>query len=269
MPRPIWKGHISFGLVNIPVTLFSAEQSKELSFKMLDSRNNSPIKYQRVNEKTKEEVPWDKIVKGYEYESGEYVLLGDEDFKRAAPEASQSVDIESFVPTGSIPPEYFEKPYYLVPSKKGERAFALLRETLKRQDCVGIAKVVIRTKQYLSALIVRDKALVLEILRFEHELREAPSEQLPTEDLEELKINDKELALAEQLVTSMKSDWDPSQFKDEYTDSLMAWINKKVKDGETQTIAKAEEEGDEEAGGDVIDMMSLLKRSMEGRKKNA
>ncbi|MBS1722182.1 MAG: Ku protein [Armatimonadetes bacterium] len=270
MARPLWKGHISFGLVTIPVTLHSAERSKDLSFKMIDSRNNAAVKYNRVNEITNEPVPWDKIVKGYEYEDGEYVLLGEEDFKRAAPEATQSVDIEAFVPVEQIPVQHFEKPYFLVPGKRGERPYALLREALRRQNCVGVAKVVIRTKQHLAALMVQDQALVLEILRFSHELRAAPIEDLPPNDLEDLKVTDKELALAEQLIESMKDDWKPKDFKDDYYDSVMDYIEQKVARGEKGPVATAEGEEEEAASsGEVIDMMSLLKKSMAARDKES
>jgi len=262
MSRPIWKGHISFGLVNIPVTLFSADQTNEMKFRMIDSRNNSGIKYQRINEATKEEVPWENIVKGFEHEEGRYVMLGDEDFRRAAPEATQSIDIESFVPSGDIPPEHYEKPYYLVPGKKGERPYALLREALTRSGCAGIAKVIIRSRQHLAALIVRDRAMILEILRFPNELREVPLDKIPGADLEELKITSKELALADQLVASMKGDWEPGEYKDVYKDSLMAWIEQKAEKGETAPLVGSEEEA-EDTGATVIDMMELLKKSME------
>lgn len=260
--RPIWSGRISFGLVNIPVSLYSAEQSNELNLKLVDSKNKAGIKYQRVNEVTGEEVPWDRIVKGYEYEDGEFVLLSDEDFKSAAPEASQTVDIEEFVPTESIPPEFFEKPYYVVPGKRGEKSYALLREALKKSGRAGVARVVIRTKQYLSVVLARDDVLVLELLRFPHEIREAPAEKIPGTDLQSLKISAKELALAQQLIESMEAEWDPASYSDDYQDNLMAYINKKIAKGQTDAVKHAE--GDKTpAKGEVIDMMALLKQSME------
>lgn len=261
MPRPIWKGHISFGLVNIPVTLYSAEQTHELSFKMVDSRNNAGIKYQRINEVTGEEVPWDAIVKGYEYEDGEYVLLGDADFASAKPEATQSVDIEHFVPIEDVPPEFFEKPYFIVPARRSEKPYALLREALKESGCAGIAKVVIRTKQSLAAIMVRGRMLVLELLRFPHELREAPEDKVPSTDLSDLKISEKELELAGQLIESMRSDWKPESYKDDYENALLEWIDKKIQKGETAPV-KHVERAEEEEGGEVIDMMALLKKSM-------
>lgn len=266
MPRPIWKGHISFGLVNIPVTLYPAEKRDEMSFKMIDKRNNAGVKYRKVNEITGEDVRTEDIVKGYKLDDGDFVTMTEADFKRAAPEATQSVDIEAFVPLDQISPEFYDKPYFLVPAKKGERAYALLRQALKDANVAGVAKVVIRTKQYLAAVIVREKALILEVLRFANELREVPEAELPTTDLEELKITDKEMALAEQLVDSMKSDWDPAEFKDEYREAIHSYVEAKVKGGETFSMATAHEDEEEETAGDVIDMMALLRKSMERQK---
>lgn len=268
MPRPIWKGHISFGLVNIPVTLYPAEKRDDVHFKMIDKRNNAGIKYRKVNEITGEDVRTEDIVKGYQLDDGDYVTLTEADFKRAAPEATQSVDIEAFVPVEQISPEFYDKPYFLVPAKKGERAYALLRAALKESNCAGVAKVVIRTKQYLAAVIVRDRALILEILRFANELREVPEAELPTTDLEELKVSDKEMALAEQLVESMKADWDPTEFKDEYKEAIHSYVEAKVKGGETFSMATSQEDEEEESTGDVIDMMALLRRSMERQKED-
>ena len=166
MARPIWTGYISFGLVNIPVSLFAAEERNDLSLKMVDSRNNSGIRYERVNEVTGKEVPWDQIVKGYEYKDGQFILLDDATLKSIAPEVTKSIDIENFVLAGEIAPQYFEKPYYLVPTKQSSKAYALLREALKDSNRVAIAKVVIRTRQYVAAISAKEKALVLDLLRF-------------------------------------------------------------------------------------------------------
>ncbi len=261
MARPIWKGHISFGLVNIPVTLYSAEQRNEFSLKMIDGRNNAAIRYERVNDLTGEEVPWDEIVKGYEYEDGRFVLLTDEDLKAAAPEKTQTIEIESFVPTDAIAPQYFDKPYYLVPGKNADKAYALLREALRTSGRLGIARVVIRTRQYLAAISSKDSALVLDLLRFHHELREVPADKLPGEDLEKLKISDKELQLAEQLIDAMAKEWAPEEYQDEYRDKLLSFIEKKAEGGLVSVGATDDDEA--EAPANVIDMMSLLKKSME------
>jgi DNA end-binding protein Ku len=269
MARPIWKGSVSFGLVTIPVTLFSAEnREEEISFHMLDRENHARIKYKRVNEVTGEEVPWERIVKGYEYEDGQYVFLGDEDFKRAAVEATQTVAIEDFVDRDAVDSVYFDKPYYLVPGKGGERAYTLLCETLKRTNKIGIARVVLRTKQYLAALIPEGEALVLDLVRYPAELR-TPEELGITEAVRKVgKLKPQELAMAEQLVDAMTSEWEPEKYRDEYRDKLMAWIEKKVERGEMGPAAAVEGAEEEEAPA-PISIVDLLKRSVEGRGKPA
>ena len=164
--RPIWKGTINFGLVNIPVALYSAEADSSIDFDLLDKRDFSRVRYRRVNEKTGREVPWDEIVKGYEYKKGEYVALTDDDFLKANVEATQSIDILDFVDAADISPIYFDKPYYLVPLKNGQRAYALLREVLKRTGKVGIARVVIRTRQHLAALLADGPVVDFEPVAF-------------------------------------------------------------------------------------------------------
>jgi DNA end-binding protein Ku len=267
MARPIWKGSISFGLVNVPVVLYSAEKRKELHFKMLDSRNLSPIRYERKNEKTGEEVPWNDIVKGYEYSDGEYVLLGDEDFKRAAVESTQTVEIQDFVDSDSVEYVYFDKPYYLVPGNKGEKGYVLLRETLRRTKKAGVAKVVIRTRQYLAALLVQGDALVLNLLRFHDELRDPGEFEFPSRKVEEHKINPKELQMAERLVESMKSKWDPAKYKDDYSDALLKWIEQKAERGETKPAPAVRGRKAEEAAAGTINIMDLLKKSVEHTEK--
>src|SRR5918999_2550668 len=173
MARGLWKGAISFGLVNVPVELHSAKKrSSELDMTMLDKRNLAPVGYKRVNKETGKEVPWGEVVKGYEYKDDRYVVLSDEDFRRANPEAAKTVDIQAFVRLEDIAPQYFETPYYLVPGKRGEKAYALLRETLKKAGRAGIATVVIRTKQYLAALFAADHVLLLNTLRYHDELKQ-------------------------------------------------------------------------------------------------
>jgi DNA end-binding protein Ku len=262
MARPIWKGHITFGLVNIPVTLFSAEVRTDLHFNMLDSRNNARVRYERVNEATGEEVPWDQIVKAFEYDDNNYVILEEEDFKRAAPESTQTVEIEDFVEQDAIEYVYFDKPYYLVPGKKGEKGYVLLRETLRRSKKVGIAKVVIRKREYLAALVPEGEMLVLELLRFHQELRPVNEFDVPGHDIEDYKISKRELEMAGQLVEAMTSTWEPAKYHDEYRDALMAWIEKKAAAGGAAPSAEASEETKEPAG-EIVDFMELLKRSVE------
>lgn len=261
MARPIWKGNISFGLVNIPISLYSAEKKSELHFKLLDRRNRSEIHYERVNERTGQQVPAEEIVKGYEYDPGEYVILTDEDFRQAAPEATQAIEITDFATLDSIPYAYFEKPYYVVPGKKAEKGYVLLRETLRRTGKVALAKVVIRSRQYLSALIPQDDALVLNIMRYYQELREPSEFEFPAGSLEDYKVSEKELEIAEMLVDSMTNEWDPKRYHDEYRDALMKWIEQRARSGgEPPPKGEPEEKRDE---GKVIDMMDLLRRSVQ------
>lgn len=263
MARAIWKGNITFGLVNIPISLYPAENRSNLHFRLLDKRNKAHVKYQRVNEATGEEVPYEEVVKAYEYDEGDYVILDDEDFKKADVEASQTVEIEDFVDEDAIDYVFFDKPYYLVPGKKGEKGYVLMRETLRRLRKVGIAKVVIRTRQYLAALIPEGNALILDLLRYDHELRDPSEFQLPSEDLDAYRISQKELQMAEQLVETMTAEWEPAKYKDDYREALMNWIEKKAKEGETATPPAAEAGEEERAGAEVIDMMSLLKKSVQ------
>lgn len=268
MPRAIWKGSISFGLVQIPVGLYSAVERDDLSFTMLDSRDFGRVGYERVNKESGEPVPWSEIVKGYEHAKGEYVILTDEDFKYANVEATQTVDIEQFVDEGEIDPRYFDKPYYLAPEKKGKKAYALLRQTLKDTGKVGIAKVVIRTRQHLAAVMVREDVLVLEILRFEHELRDASNLDLP-ESGKKLDVSKPELDMAKQLVEGLAGRFDPGEHRDVYREDLMRLIDEKVEAGEVNVITEYGEEWEGEEPrerAEGVDLMSLLKQSVSGQK---
>jgi DNA end-binding protein Ku len=268
MARAIWKGSITFGLVNIPVGLYSAEKREEVSFHLLDRRNMARVRYKRVNEKTDKEVPWEETVRGYEYESGQYVVLSDEDLRRASPEKTQTVDILDFVDLDEIDPRYFDKPYYLAPDKRGAKSYALLRETLRRTRKVGIATVVIRTKQYLAAVSVHDDVIVLDILRYSHELRDWEDLDLPKG---KEGVSERELDMAERLVEGMVSDWDPDRYKDTYVEDMMAMIQRRVKAGQTEASPEPEEEEKRPARGQVVDLMALLKQSVEdtgGEKKS-
>lgn len=262
MARPIWKGNISFGLVNVPVTLYSAVKKTELHFQMLDKRTRSGIRYERVSEETGREVPPEQIVKGFKRESGDYVLLTDEDFKQVAVEATQTIEIIDFVPLESIEYRYFEKPYYVVPEKKAEKGYVLLRETLKRTGKVAISKVVIRSRQYLTALVPQGEALVLNALRYNDELRDTSEFKFPSEGMDQYKISERELQIAEMLVKSMTTDWDPGRYHDDYREALMEWIEKKAGAGGEVPPARGEAEEVGETGK-VVDMMELLKKSVQ------
>jgi DNA end-binding protein Ku len=260
MARPIWKGHISFGLINIPVTLYSAEQKFDLSFRMIDSRNKAGIRYERVNEVTGEEVPWNKIVKGYELRKNNYVLLTDEDFKHADIKAFQSIEIEDFVERDSVDNMYFEKPYYITPQKKAEKGYVLLREVLRDTKKMGIAKAVIRTRQYVCAIYPHENALVLNILRYHQQIKDVKDLDLPGRDLKAVRVTPKELEMAEKFIDSMTSEWNPAKYHDEYHDNLLKWIQKKAKAHGTP-IAE-EEEPEQEHDDKGTDILELLKQSM-------
>jgi DNA end-binding protein Ku len=264
MARAIWKGSISFGLVNIPVGLFSAASPDELSFRQLDKRNMSPIGYKKYNKNTGDDVESDEIVKGYEYESGHYVVLSDEDLRRANPEKTQTVEITDFVDLDEIDAVYFDKPYYLAPTGKNKKGYALLREALKRTRKVGIAKVVIRSREYLSAVVPQGDVLLLEILRYPHEIRSADDLEVPQGELKDMGVNDREVEMAERLVEGMTAGWDPSRYHDSYRDDLMQLIQARIESGQTDAPDETPvEEIDTGERGEVIDIMALLKRSVE------
>ncbi len=261
MPRELWKGAIQFGLVHIPVSLFPAEQSDELSFSMLDRRDLQPVGYKRYNKTTGDEVAYQDIVKGYEWSEGQYVTLEKEDFKAANVEASQSVDIMGFVPRESLPAYVFESPYYLAPGKHGDKGYALLRETLVRTGRVGIATVVIRTRAHLAALYAVDKWLVLNTLRYANELRDPAELKVPA-DLKDAKVTAKEVDMAERLVDDMAMEWNPAQYHDTYRDDLMKLIEEKA-----HGKAKAAPKAKRAATAEVIDFAALLERSLGQRRK--
>jgi DNA end-binding protein Ku len=266
VPRPIWKGAISFGLVNVPVSLLSAESRDEIRFRQLDRTTFSPVKQHRVNEQTGKEVAWEDIVKGYEYSPDRYVVLTDEELEAVDPKATHTIDIQAFVSQDEIDPRYFDRPYYVVPGKGGQKGYALLREALKRSGRVAIAKVVIRTKEYLAAVTPSDSVLLLELLRYAHELRDAGELDVPGDDLEELGVKEREVTLAEQLVEAMVEEWEPEKYKDDHRDEVLALVQRKIESGQEHEpieVAVAESE----AGGDVVDIMGLLKASVEQREE--
>ncbi len=264
MPHAIWKGQISFGLVNVPVALYPAESPSELQFHLLDSQNMARIKYKRVNEVTGEEVPMDRVVRAHELENGEYVVLSDEDFENADVEATQTIEIQDFVDLDAIDYTYFDKPYYLLPGKKAEKGYVLLRETLRRTGKVGIAKVVIRTRQYLAALIPQGNGLVLNLLRFAYELRDFNQYDLPGKDFAEYRISDRELEMAVNLVNTMTAKWEPEKYRDEYREKLLAWIERKAREGEQ---VQPPERAPKKPLGEIVDFMELLKKSVQEKEK--
>ena len=261
MPRELWKGAIRFGLVYIPVSLYPGEERQELHFTMLDRRDMSPVGYQRINKTTGAEVPFDQIVKGYEWEDGRYVVLEKEDFKRANVEASQTVDIDGFVDAEQIPHFFYESPYFLAPGKHGDKGYALLRETLVRSHKVAIATVVIRTRQHLAAVYPADDLLVLNTLRFPTELRSTEGLDVP-KDLQVAKVQPREIDMAERLVDDMTiKKWDPAAYRDTYRDDLLALIEKKA-----QGKLKAAPRAKAQAQPNVIDFAALLEKSLAAHK---
>lgn len=261
--RAIWKGSISFGLVNIPIALYPATRKEELKFRLLRAKDHSPVNYKRVAEKDGKEVPWDEIVKGYEYEKGKFVVLNEKDFQRVDLEATQTVDIQDFVDLDEIDPMYFYKPYHLEPQKGGDKAYVLLREALADGKKVGIAKVVIKTRQYLAGVKALKHALVLELMHFAEELADAEKLNVP----KKLEVGKREKEMAKKLVDSMTAKWDPEKYKDDYREALMEVIEEKVESGgkEIEEKPKPKKESTK-----VIDLVAVLQESLaksQGAKK--
>ena len=262
MPRALWKGAISFGLVNIPVELYPAENRKSFEFSMLDKRDLSPVGYKRYSKASGKEVPWENIVKGYEYEKDRYVVLSDEDFRQANVKATQTIDIRAFVAMDEIPVEYYEAPYYLAPGKRGEKAYALLRETLKASRRAAVAEFVLRTTPHLAVVIPNGRALMLDTLRFQDELRDAKGLELPPEGLKSAGVAPKEVDLAKRLVDDMTEHFDAAKYHNTYHDDLMARIKQKIKEGRTTEITEPERGEAAPRSAQVIDLAALLKQSL-------
>jgi DNA end-binding protein Ku len=256
MPRAIWKGTISFGLVNIPIALYPATRREELRFRLLRKTDLSPVNYKRVAEKDGREVPWDQIVKGYEYEKGKYIVLKDEDFQRVDIEATQTVEIQDFVELEEIDPMFFYKPYYLEPQKGGDKAYVLLRDSLEESKRVGIAKVVIKTRQYLAGVKPKDGALVLELMHFADELADTSKLHIP----KKTEIGKRELNMAKSLIDSMSAKWNPEKYHDEYREALMEVIEQKVEAGGKEIETKPKKPPKPTK---VIDLVEVLQRSLE------
>ena len=265
MARAFWKGSISFGLVEIPVSLQPALQSDDLSFTLLNRKDFAPVGYKRYDKSTGREVAWDQIVRGYEYEPDEYVVLTDEELKQASPKKTQSIEIVEFVDGSEIDPLYYDTPYYVEPQKKASKSYALLRQALAKSGRVGIARVVLRTRQHIAALLVRGGVLVLNLMRYQHELRSA--DQLDVPDKKSARgATPAEVRMAEQLIEGMTDRWDPEKFKDEYRDDIMALVRKKVRSHQTHTILEPEPgEGRPAPRKEIVDLMPLLIESLERR----
>ena len=262
-PRVLWKGAISFGLVHIPVALYSATVDHAIDFNWLDKRTMDPVGYKRVNKKTGKEIAREQIVKGIEYEDDQYVVLSDEEISAAYPRTTQTVEIEAFVPADSIPFVYLERPYYVAPINRGAKVYALLRETLQRAGRVGIARVVIQTKQHLAVLVPTGPGLVLNLLRWGADIRPWKDLPLPSESARKAGLTERELKMAKELVDDMSADWNPDDYKDSFKDEIMRMVDEKVEAGQTEEVTQPEpEEETGKSSAKILDLTELLQRSL-------
>lgn len=266
--RILWKGAISFGLVHIPIALHSATEERGLNFDWLDKRTMDPVGYKRINKKSGKEVSKENIVKGIEYEDGNYVILSQEEIDAAYPRTTQTIEIESFVPANAIPFVYFERPYYISPINKGAKVYALLREILLKTAKVGLAKVVIQTKQHLAVLVPIGPALVLNLLRWGDEIRSWEELDLPKEGSKAEGLTEKEIKMGEQLVKDMSGDWNPADFTDSFREQILHLVEEKVQAGETETVTKVETLDTNESAK-IYDLTEMLQRSLKGGKANS
>ena len=272
MARPVWTGTLSFGLLNIPIKLMSGERRVDLHFRLLDSRDHARVRYERINEETGEEVPWKEVVKAFEYDKGSYVVIEEEDIAAASPDRRETIDIDTFVDAGAIGPEYFDKPYVLEPASKAEKGYVLLRDVLARTGKAGIGRVVIRTREYLAAVLPKGDALVLMVLRFPQELVDPADYKLPEGKSAKWKISAREVQMAEQLIDSMSGEWEPAAYRDDFRERLQKVIEQRVRARQVvQPQADEDERPPEGAATNVIDFAELLKRSLDkkGGKRTA
>jgi DNA end-binding protein Ku len=258
MARPLWKGHISFGLVSIPVTLFPGDRRDELSFELLDERDLAPVGYRKFNKNTGEEVPADRVARGFRLDDGRVVLITDEDLKKASPERTETIEIRAFVDAAEVPPAFFSRPYCLEPTPAGEKGYVLLREAMRTLKKAAVGVVVLRARQHLALLVPDGPWLRMLTLRYVSELRDPKDFSAPRKSAEDLGINERESKLAQRLVEEMTEPWKPDQYHDQYRDDLLASIAQKAEAGQGKAVP-----GPAPAGkGEVIDLMSLLKRSL-------
>jgi DNA end-binding protein Ku len=262
--RALWKGAISFGLVHIPVALHSATTDGGLDFDWLDKRSMDPVGYKRINKKTGKEITKENIVKGIEYEDGQYVVLSDEEIAAAYPRTTQTIEIESFVSNADIPFVYLERPYYVAPINKGKKVYALLRDTLLKTQRVGIARVVIQTKQHLAVLVPSGPGLILNLLRWGTDIRSWEDLDLPPQGAKAAGLTDREMTMAKQLVDDMTDKWRPEKFTNSFKDAILALVEQKAKEGKLETVEQPEtdETSTSSTGAKIIDLTELLQRSL-------
>ncbi|AZE94814.1 Ku domain protein [Pseudomonas orientalis] len=263
MPRAIWKGAISFGLVHIPVSLVSATSSQGVDFDWLDKRSMDPVGYKRINKATGKEINKENIVKGVAYEKGRYVVLSEDEIRSAHPKSTQTIEIIAFVASDQIPLQNIDTPYFLAPDKRGGKVYALLREALKKTGKVALANVVLHTKQHLAALMPLESALVLVMLRWPAEVRSLDELELGS-DVTKPTLAKGELDMAKRLVEDMSADWQPEEYRDSFQEKIMALVEKKAKAGKIEDV-ESTEGSEERKSADVIDLTELLKRSLAGK----
>ncbi|ABM33093.1 Ku protein [Paracidovorax citrulli] len=266
--RALWKGAISFGLVHVPVGLYSATQDSGIDFDWLDKRSMDPVGYKRINKKTGKEITAENIVKGVEYEDGRYVVLTPEEIAQAYPKTTQTIEIEAFLDADEIPFVYLERPYYTAPLPRGEKVYALLREALKASHRVGVGKVVIQTKQHLAVLIPCGRALVLNLLRWGGEIRSFQELNLPPAGGKAVGLKDAEMRMARQLIDDMTQDWDADQFRNSFSEEIMKLVEARAQAGDIAEVEPLEAPSDA-GGADVVDLTALLRRSLEGGRRKA
>ena len=259
--RAIWNGAISFGLVNIPVELHPATSETGLDFDWIDKRTMDLVGYKRINKQTGQEIEKGNIVKGIAFEKGRYVLLSDDEIRTALPKSTQTIEIDAFVSASEIPLLYFERPYYMVPSGTSKKAYMLLRETLLKTGQVGVARVVIHTKQHLAAILPVESVLVLILLRWADQIRPSSDLELPV--MEEAELTERETSMAAQLVQAMTEPWNPEKFKDSFSDKIRALVAEKVRTDKVETVIRSEEKPEYSSQEDLIDFTELLRRSLQ------
>ncbi len=267
--RALWKGAISFGLVHIPIALHSATVEQGIDFDWLDKRSMDPVGYKRINKATGKDISKENIVKGIEYEDGQYVILSTEEIAAAYPKTTQTVEIEAFVSISDIPFVYLERPYYISPINKGAKVYALLREVLHKTKKAGIAKVVIQTKQHLAVLMPCGPALILNLLRWNEEIRTWDELNLPAEGMKSTGLTEKEMAMGEQLVADMSTKWNPGDFTDSFKEQILQLVKEKIEAGKTESVTQLEEDETETAGAKIYDLTELLQRSLNKGTKTA
>lgn len=270
MPRAIWKGAITFGLVNVPIALYPASQEAGIDFDWLDKRSMDPVGYKRINKRTGKEIEGDDIVKGIKQEGGDYVVLSDEQIKAAYPKFTQTIEIESFVKAAEIDFVLLEKPYYLEPSGKGgDKVYALLRESMREAGVIGIARVVMHTKEHLAALIPSGPALILNTIRWASEIRPVSELKLPADGKTAANLKPGELKMAAQLISDMTGKWKPADYTENFSAAVHKLVNRKIKAGETESVTPVEDGSKEERSSNVIDLTELLAKSLKRKTDTA